>query len=429
MRLLGSFLIYTTLSLSLSAENWPAWRGPNGDGTSLEPRPPIKWSPTDNIAWKTALPGKGHSSPIIWEDTVLLTSFLPESNERVLLCFDRRTGANVWQRTVLEAPPESIHRLNSRASGTPTTDGTRVFVTFLRPTGDEVVAPNVSSNRLITAGRMVVAAYSLTGERLWVTEPGDFVSAHGYNACPVLYEDLVIINGDHDGDAYIVALEQDTGAERWRIARENKTRSYVTPIIRKIAGRTQMVLSGSHSVVSYNPDNGSAIWNIDGPTEQFVASMVDNGEYFFVTGGYPERHLLAIRPDGTGNVTDSHIAWRTKRGAGYVPSPIVVGPYLLLVADSGIASCFDAKSGKRHWMERLPGGHSASPISAAGKVYFVSDRGITTILQPNAEYTVLAQNELGERVSASPAISQRNLFIRGERHLFCIGPSPESTDD
>lgn len=425
MRLFGSLLCASLLSLPTLAENWPAWRGPNGDGVSSESAPPVLWSPTDHIAWKTVIPGNGHSSPIIWNNRVFLTSFLPDTNERVLICLDRRTGEITFQRTVIQAAPESIHRLNSRASGTPTTDGKRIFVTFMRPTGNEVLAPNVSSNRMITAGKMVVAAYSLEGERLWQTEPGDFISAHGYNACPVLYKDLLIVNGDHDGDAYIVALEQQTGKERWRISRENKTRSYVTPIIRNIAGRTQMVLSGSLSVVSYVPDTGEKIWSIDGPTEQFVASMVDNGEYVFVTGGYPERHLLAIRPDGTGNVTDTHIAWRTKRGAGYVPSPIVVGPYLLLVADSGIASCFDARSGKRHWMERLPGGHSASPIAADGKVYFVSDQGVTTIIDPQPTFTILAQNDIDERVSASPALSQGNLFLRGERHLFCIGPEPQ----
>jgi outer membrane protein assembly factor BamB len=182
-----------------------------------------------------------------------------------------------------------------------------------------------------------------------------------------------------------------------------------------------MILSGSLSVASYDPSNGKRHWVMDGPTEQFVASMVYNGKYLFVTGGYPDHHILAIRPDGHGKVNDSHIAWRTKRGASYVPSPIVAGPYLLVVADSGIASCFDANSGERHWMERLPSGHNASPVLADGKVYFVSNQGITTVVRPGTEFDVISKNNIGESVSASPAISEGQIFIRGNQHLFCIG--------
>ena len=403
------------------ADNWPAWRGPTGDGISAEEDIPTHWTASENIAWKVAIPGEGHSSPIIWNDRVFVTAFLPNREERVLFCLDRKSGNTLWQRVVLKSPPESIHRLNSRASGTPTTDGRLIYVTFMRITGDEVVAPNVDAERMITAGKAIVAAYDLKGNLAWKNEVGDFVSAHGYNACPVLYEDLVIINGDHDGDAYIVALDKISGEQRWKIPRENRTRSYVTPIIREIGGRTQMILSGSLSVASYDPRNGKRHWIMDGPTEQFVASMVYNGKYLFVTGGYPDRHILAILPDGQGNITDTHIAWRTKRGAAYVPSPIVSGPYLLVVADSGIASCFDAESGERHWMERLPSGHSASPVLADGNVYFVSDQGITTVIRPGKTFQTIATNKIGERVSASPAISQGQLFIRGHQHLFCIG--------
>ena len=227
-------------------------------------------------------------------------------------------------------------------------------------------------------------------------------------------------NGDHDGDGYIAALERNTGKVRWKIDRKNKTRSYVTPIIREIDGRTQMVLSGSKSVVSYDPATGKEHWFIDGPTEQFVASMVYDGKLLFITGGYPARHILAIRPDGRGNVTDTHIAWRTNRGAAYVPSPIVEGPYFLIVSDNGIASCFEAKSGKRLWMERLGGGHSASTVSAGGLVYFVSDKGVTTVVRPGSKFDVISKNELGERCSSSPAISAGTIYIRGHKNLFAI---------
>ena len=418
MRLVVLFFFVAGL---IRAENWPGWRGPSGDGISAGKGIPTKWSSKENIAWRIAVPGEGHSSPIVWGDKVFLTSSLTEKNKRILLCIDRLSGQTVWQRDVVQSPPETVHRLNSRASGTPATDGKQVYVTFMRAEGDEVIAPNVGSERLITPGKIIVAAYDLDGNEKWKTNIGDFLSAHGFNTCPVLFEDLVILNGDHDGNAYLVALDRQSGRQRWRTRRENKTRSYVTPIIREIDGITQMILSGSLCIASYDPRNGKRHWIVDGPTEQFVASMVYDGKYVFATGGYPERHTLAIRPGGKGNVTDTHIAWRTTRGAAYVPSPIISGRYLLMVADSGIASCFEARTGKRHWMERLPGGHSPSPVSADGLVYFVSDRGVTTIIRPSETFAVIAKNELGEPVSASPAISQGQIFLRTHQHLYCIG--------
>ena len=418
MRLVVLFFFVAGL---IRAENWPGWRGPSGDGISAGKGIPTKWSSKENIAWRIAVRGEGHSSPIVWGDKVFLTSSLTEKNKRILLCIDRLSGQTVWQRDVVQSPPETVHRLNSRASGTPATDGKQVYVTFMRAEGDEVIAPNVGSERLITPGKIIVAAYDLDGNEKWKTNVGDFLSAHGFNTCPVLFEDLVILNGDHDGNAYLVALDRQSGRQRWRTRRENKTRSYVTPIIREIDGITQMILSGSLCIASYDPRNGKRHWIVDGPTEQFVASMVYDGKYVFATGGYPERHTLAIRPGGKGNVTDTHIAWRTTRGAAYVPSPIISGRYLLMVADSGIASCFEARTGKRHWMERLPGGHSPSPVSADGLVYFVSDRGVTTIIRPSETFAVIAKNELGEPVSASPAISQGQIFLRTHQHLYCIG--------
>ena len=415
------FALLFFVSGSLHAENWPGWRGQSGDGISTETGIPTRWSGTENIAWKVTIPGNGHSSPVVWGNRVFLTSCLPEKEQRILLCLDRNTGKTLWKDVVLNSPLETIHPLNSRASGTPATDGQHVFVAFMMADDRKIPAPNVGTPRMITPGSLVSAAYDMEGKQKWKINVGNFVSAHGFNTCPVLFEDLVILNGDHDGDAYLVALDRKTGKERWRTQRENNTRSYVTPIIREIDERTQMILSGSLCVASYNPRNGKRHWIINGPTEQFVASVVYNGEYVFVTSGYPERHIVAIRPDGSGNVTDTHVAWRTNRGAAYVPSPIIVGPYLLVVADSGIASCFDARTGKRHWMERLPGGHSPSTVSADGLVYFTSDRGVTTIVRPGKTFNLIAQNELGEQISASPAISQEKFFPRTHQHLCCIG--------
>jgi hypothetical protein len=305
----------------------------------------------------------------------------------------------------VSSPLEGKHRLNSWASSTPATDGKLVYVTFLERKD------------------MVVAAYDLSGNQKWLVRPGEFTSVHGFCSSPVLYKDSVIVNGDHDGDAYIVSLDRDTGRTRWKTQRENMTRSYCVPIIRELDGRMQMLLSGSKCVASYDPDTGRRHWIIDGPTEQFVASLVVNKGLVFVTGGYPDHHVLAIRPTGRydANITDTHIVWRDTKGASYVPSPIAVNDYFVIVSDDGIASCLDAVTGKRFWMERLGEHHSASLITAGGLVYFVSDTGVTRVVRSGPSFDLIAQNALGENCYASPAISDGQIFIRTEKNLYCIG--------
>lgn len=397
------------------AENWPGWRGPRGDGTSQETSMPVRWngSSGDNIAWKAPLPGVGHSSPIIWGDRVFVVSCLLDSEDRVLIALDRKSGKQIWQRTVFKAPLEKKHNLNSYASGTPCTDGELIYVTFLQP--------DFGSKTERTPGDMIVAAYDFSGELKWTVKPGRFASVHGFCSSPVLFENLLIVNGDHDGDSYLVALDRRTGEKKWQVARENKTRSYCTPLIREIAGKTQMVMSGSKSVVSYDPRTGEKHWWIKGPTEQFVASMVYNGKYFFMTAGFPEYHIMAIKPDGKGDVTDTHIVWRDTKPASYVPSPILIGDYYFVAGDAGIVGCFDTETGKRHWMERLGKHYSASLTTANGLLYLVADDGITKVIKPGPKLEVVAENELGEYSYASPAMSNGQLFIRGEQNLYCIG--------
>ena len=347
MRFLPILFLLTTLPLH--AENWPQWRGPRLDGTSADSAP-VHWSATENVTWKTPLPGTGH------------------------------------------------------ASSTPATDGERVFTTFL------------------DKDQVVVAAHDFAGKPLWLKRPGRFSSMHGFCSSPIVHRDKVIVNCDHDGDGYIVALARADGRELWRIDRPNKTRSYCVPIIRTVAGRTQMVLSGSKCVASYDPDTGKLLWIIDGPTEQFVASLVFNERagLFFLTAGYPQHHILAIRPDGTGNVTETAIAWRTTKGAAYVPSPIAEGDWCLVVSDSGVAHCFAAATGEIAWQERL-GEQHASLVSSSGLAYFLNDNGVANIVRPGAKYDLVATNEIGERTFASPAFSEGQIFIRGETTLFCIG--------
>ena len=230
------------------------------------------------------------------------------------------------------------------------------------------------------------------------------------------------MNCDHDGDGYIVALDRKDGHELWRIDRPNKTRSYCVPLIREIGGRMQMVLSGTMCVASYDPRNGNLLWIIDGPTEQFVASLVFSEQtgLLYMTGGFPEHHLLAIKPDGSGNVTETHIAWRTNKGVAYVPSPIVEGGHFLIVSDSGVAHCFDARSGEIEWEERLRE-HHASLVSAEGRVYFVNDFGVLRIVKPGKTFELVTESELKEKVFASPAMSEGQIFIRTDKSLICLG--------
>ena len=411
---LSAFSIAVALFASFArAENWPGWRGPRGDGSSQEKNVPTTWDGTTgrNIAWKVEVPGTGHASPVVWSDRIFLASCLEDQSDRLLVCLDRRNGKMLWQRSVMKSPLEKKHHLNSYASSTPATDGKLVYVSFLEG----------SKAGEAQGARMAVAAYDFDGNRKWLVHPGTFSSVHGYCSCPVLFEDKVIVNGDHDGDAYLVALDRASGETIWKVPRENKTRSYCTPIIRQIDGRWQMILSGSKCVASYDPHDGSRHWIIDGPTEQFVASMVYNGDLLVLTAGFPDHHILAIKPDGEGNVTDTHVIWRTTKNCSYVPSPIVAGDYFLVVSDEGIGSCYRAATGKRVWYERLGPHFSASLVTAGGLVFFLSDEGVTTVVKPADKYKEVAKNPLGEACYASPAISQGQVYLRGVRHLYAIG--------
>jgi outer membrane protein assembly factor BamB len=409
------------------AENWPAWRGPRGDGSSLEKNLPEHWNGPrgENIAWKVEIPGQGHASPIIWEDRIFLVSCREETEDRLLICLDRATGRMLWERVVLHAPLERKNTLNSYASSTPATDGKLVYVTFFQ--SDPKAPVNTTGtkyvNQAASPGWMVVAAYDFDGNRHWLVRPGVFNSTHGFCSPPVLFQDLVIVNGDHDGDAYLAALKCSTGETVWKVPRKHRLRSYCPPLVRAIGGRTQMVLSGGGCVASYDPRDGKQLWVIEGPTEQYVASLVGNENLLFMTAGFPTFHLLAIRPDGSGDVTNTHVVWRTTQNCAYVPSPIMAGggKYLLVVADGGIASCFEAQTGERYWKERIGPHFSASPVEADGRVFFLSDAGVTAIIRPGPQFSLLAKNDLGENCRASPAISHGRIYLRGENHLYCVG--------
>lgn len=388
----------------VQAQNWPNWRGPNGDGTSSETNLPTKWDSTTNVLWKVSVPGVGHSSPIVWGDRLFTITAQLETQERILLCYDCKNGNLLWQVTVLKAPLETKNNDNSYASGTPATDGTMIYVSVM------------------DGANVVVAAYDFTGKQIWMQRPGTFSSPHGYSCSPVLYKDKVIINGDSKGDAFIAALSRADGHTIWKIRLDKPALSYSTPIFREIGGSTQMFFCGNKEVASYNPDDGSRNWFVNGPSEEFCASPVysEKAGLLFISSSWPQRHLLAIKPDGKGDVSNSHIAWRSTNGAYYVPSPIIAGDYLITTMSNGQVYCIEAATGNILWKEGL-GRQYPSAVLANGLVYMPNDEGVITVIKPGPVFESIAKNAIGETMVASPAISNGRIYLRGVKHLFCIG--------
>lgn len=421
-RLVLILIVHLPLPAAM-AENWPCWRGPRGDGTSAESNVPTTWNGItgENVAWKSKLRGTGHASPIIWNDRIFLSSCDESTGERLLTSLDQASGDVLWQRVVTKSKLETKHQLNSYASGTPATDGKTVYVSFLIVDGHEIPAPNVGSERNVTPGKILVSAFDFSGNELWHVTIGDFISAHGFCSSPLIFENLLIVNGDHDGESYVAALDRSNGQAVWRTPRTHKIRSYCTPIIRDIAGRTQMVMSGSKQVVSLDPRTGEEIWRIEGPTEQFVSSMVADDQSFYLTAGFPTHHVMAINPDGSGDVTTSHVRWQSDDAKCYVPSPVLTGPHLFVADDRGTVNCFDTETGKRLWQDRLGKHYSASLLTANGLVYFTADDGVTSVVRPGDKLDVVSRNEIGEYTWSSPAIANGRIYIRGEHHLFAVG--------
>lgn len=400
--IIGSLLIssFTTLK----AENWPGWRGPNGDGTSSEINLPTQWDSTTNVMWKIPVPGIGHGSPIVWEDRIFIVSALPETQERILLCYNCKDGSLLWKTTVVKAPLETIHNDNSYASGTPVTDGQTIYVSFLD--GENIV----------------VAAHDFSGNQIWIQRPGTFTGPHGHSCTPVLYNDKVIINGASKENAFLAALSKTDGQTIWKVAHSNPANSYSAPLIREIDGRMQLIYCGNQQVSSFNPEDGSRIWFVNGPSQEFCATPVysEKAGLLFVSSSWPERHLLAIKPDGKDDVSNTHVTWRSTQGAYYVPSPILSGDYLFTTMTNGNVHCMEAATGNILWKENM-GKQYSSPVLAGGLAYMPNDEGVITVFKPGPVYENVSKNGLGEGLFASPVISNGKIYIRGKKNLYCIG--------
>jgi outer membrane protein assembly factor BamB len=404
--LLYSSLIFLLLTNAFSvsqAQNWPCWRGPNGDGTSTETNLPVQWDSITNVAWKVPVPGVGYSSPVIFNEKLFITSALQSTQEKVLLCYDIRNGKLLWQRTVVKSPFENKHDNNSYASGTPATDGTAIFVSFLD--GRDVV----------------IAAFDFSGKQLWQQRPGTFESPHGYSCSPVLFEDKVIINGSSQKDPFVAALNKSDGKVLWKINHERPSHSFSTPIIRKIAGKTQLIFCGNREIASYNPADGSKYWFVSGPSEDFCSSPVYNEitGLILVSSAWPQRILVAIKPDGKGDVSASHVVWQSREGAYYVPSPVYKDNLLFSTMTTGKLYCIDAGTGNVIWTENM-GPQYSSPVVAGGLIYMPKDDGVITVIKPGLKFESIASNAIGEKMFASPAISNGKIYLRGFQHLYCI---------
>jgi hypothetical protein len=401
--LLGSVLRFASLT-PCHGENWPGWRGPRGDGSSAERGVSTAWDPAQAV-WATKLPGRGHASPAVWGDRVVTVSALEPTRERVVLCLDRATGAMRWQQTVVSGPLQKLHKENSYASSTPAVDGERVYVVFR------------------VGNRIWVAAHALdTGKQIWKVCPGTHEGEWGFSNAPVLHGGKVFIDGDGKQDSFLTALHCETGEVVWRNERKNKGISYSAPYIRDLHGRTQLIQCGDRRVSALDPETGETFWTVDGPSEEFVATPVysEKTGLLYISSSWPKTVLLAIRPDGRGNVTDSHVVWSDRKGAPYIPSLLVAGDWVLSVNRSGTAFCYDAATGEICWQEKW-GRHHASPVLMDGLACFINDKGRVHVIRPGRNYTCTATYELGERCYASPAISDGRVFIRGFEHLFCFG--------
>ena len=391
------------------ASDWPQFRGPTGQGHAPDAPVPLEWSETENVTWKTPVPGLGWSSPVVAGGRLWLTTSLigPDGSSLRLLAFDAESGRSTLDVEVFDSREVyPLNPKNSLASPTPVLDpdGERVYVHF---------------------GATGTAAVSTTGEILWRTR-FPYVSQHGNGGSPILHDGKLIVSIDGYDTAYLVAVDARTGEERWRSVRPDPvSQAYSTPIVVRVGGREQIVNVSAFRTSGHDPASGREIWRVGYPRGfSNVPRPVFGHGLVYLSTGFQQPTLLAVRADGTGDVTRSHVAWRLQRGAPLTPSPILVGNELYIVTDFGIATCVDALTGDIHWQERLGGPHAASPVFAGGRIYFQNETGVTTVLAPGREFNVLARNRLDGSTLASMAVSDGALFFRTDTHLYRIDEQP-----
>lgn len=400
----------------IAAGDWPEFRGPTGQGHSSATQLPLHWSATENVAWKTAIPGSGWSSPVLVGGKLYLTTAAPIEGSPDLslraLCVSAADGRILWNVEVFREEAGTaprIHSKNGHASPTPLVYDGRLYVHF---------------------GHMGTAALDLAGKAVWRQTELKYIPIHGNGGSPALIDDLLVFSVDGDKDPYVVALDRGTGAVRWKTARVTSAArkfSFSTPFFLTNNTDHAVISPGSGAVCAYAPKDGAELWRVRyGEGYSVIPRPVfGHGLLFFATG-YDRPVVYAIRPGGAarGDLTDTHVAWTLTKGAPNTPSLLLVGDELYFVSDAGIASCVDARTGAVHWSERLGGNFSASPVFADGKLWFQNEEGIGYVVKPGKTFELFAKNDLGERTLASYAVTDGALFIRSAGSLWRIGAKP-----
>ena len=375
----------------IADSDWPQWRGPGGNGVAADQTIPVKWDETTNVAWKADVPGRGHSSPIVVGSTVYLATAIPDKQQQVVFAYDRSTGKQRWSTLVHEGgfpTPSESHEKSTNANPTLASDGKRLFAAFL------------NSNRIF------VTALDTEGKRLWQQEVGEFSCKFGYAPSPIIYKSTVIVAADNQGGGSIAALHRETGEVIWRKKRP-AIATYSSPLLATIDGRDQLVISGCHQLVSYDPANGNELWSFKGIAEATCGTAVTDGSRIFASGGYPERETVCVKGDGSGEKV-----WSNKTKV-YEPSMIVAGENVFAVTDDGIAWCWSAKTGDVRWNKRLGGSFSASPFACNGLIYVPNLSGDTYVFEAKDDaYHEVARNRLGDDSYSSIAVSGNELFMR-----------------
>jgi outer membrane protein assembly factor BamB len=393
-----------------SADEWPEFRGPTGQGHASATDLPLEWSNEKNVAWKQTVAGSGWSSPVVSRGQIFLTAGLSSPGTGPSLramSFDTATGRPLWDTEVFattESSTQPIHDKNSPASPTPIVEGDNVFVHF---------------------GHHGTACLDRSGKIIWRNNRLPYDPVHGNGGSPILVDDRLIFNADGARNPFVVALNKKTGDVLWKVPRTVESRqtfSFSTPLLITVNGQRQIISPGSGAVSALNPADGRELWRVRyGQGYSVVPRPVFGLGLIFIATGFNRADLLAIRADGEGDVTDTHIAWRTTKGAPLTPSVLLVDDELYAVSDMGVASCFDAKTGKVHWQERLEGNYSASPLAAGGRIYFQNETGTAVVLKASRVFTKLATNKLDERTLASYAVAENSIFIRTAERLYRIG--------
>jgi len=407
-----------------SPEVWPQFRGPDGAGLSRSKHVPAHWSRTENVFWRTEM-ASGHSSPVIWRGRIFLTVFkgtplppatrprsvrerllggVPQRGELWTVCLNRADGKVLWEKKCPASTIETVHQTSNPASSSPVTDGGHVWVFF---------------------GSYGVLCYDFAGTVAWEKPLGPFENRWGASgSSPVLCGDSLILNLNNDDQAFVLALDKRTGRQQWKTDRPTQ-RTYATPMFWNVGGQQQLIINGTDQVTAYDPKTGKEIWHCGGMTK-FVnpTPVAGHGLLFVGANGPGGSVVMAIKPGGRGDITGSHVAWQNFGQAPYVPSPLLVGDYLFVVKNGGIATCFEARTGKVMWKEQLAakGNYYVSPVHADGKIFVANEKdGAFTVFAASPTFKILAHPVMGERTMATPAIVDGRIYLRTQKALYCIG--------